>query len=127
VLRIEGVGVDLATFEGALSEGDTVNGSIDAAGVETWNLHDLIVVGGVAELANFDSASDGRVLFKVNRLGDDPASNQDTHFVTGDGSEVFTIDEHPVSASQFEAALRNGARVEYGRQGAVETFALFSG
>jgi hypothetical protein len=67
------------------------------------------------------------VVFKVNRLGDDPESNQDTHFVTGNGPEVFTIDGNPVTATQFEAAVRNGLRAEYSREDGVEAFALFSG
>lgn len=128
VLQVGGTAVPLATFEGAINEGDTISGTVDAANNETWNLTNQTTTGTVANRTEVGIVGDGQVAFNIGGLGDDHKDDVENLYVTGDdvapATETFTIGGASATAAQFEAALNNGDTVAYSRNGNAETFAL---
>jgi len=120
IYYIDGVVANLAAFEGALNEGDTVVIETDAANNKTFRLTNGTVSGAVTVV---DATTDQ---VRVGNLGDDPLSAQDADYdyVAGSTTNNYFVGGVAATLAQFEAALTVGDTLEVTRTGDTQTFRL---
>ena len=116
---VDGASATQQVFEGALSEGDTIDITPGSGGAATsFALTNRSVSGAVS---TFDT---GNKLVMIRKLGDDPTSSQDASYNYGLAGSTWTVDGSPTSADDFGAKLSKGDQLTYIRNGGNQSFTL---
>jgi putative cell wall-binding protein len=114
--KVDGVATSLATFEGDISEGD----SITITGAE-FALTNAVVTGAAQ---NIDKTNPLMAELRIGALGDDPGSNVDDVFVAT-ATDTFAIPGATATDyATFRDHLTTGDTVTYKRVGGEETYTL---
>jgi hypothetical protein len=106
----------MATFEGALNEGDNI--VIGAGPTTTYALTNQ-TIDDVAESVDTQAKT-----LRLHNLGDDPTTTQDDSYNYAAPNSSYSVEGATAGLAQFDAALSNGDDIRYDRNGGEQSFAL---